>query len=288
MALTFDPHRLKSLALPPSIHTYGPQEVMLYALGLGLGHDPLDPAQLRFVYERGLQVLPTFASVLGRVARWTHHPDAGVDYRGAVHGFHQVTLHRRLPVSGTVRAQWRVLDVVDKGPRTGAFVLSETTIHDTESETLVATIVDVVVCRFDGGKGGTGTALPPLHRLPSRAPEFVVDQPLLPQAALIYRLSGDENPLHCDPAYAAAAGFERPILHGLATCGMAGLAVLQALCGGDPARIRVIGCRFAAPVFPGETLRTEVWDEGATASFRTTVLERGVVVLTGGRVEFAD
>jgi acyl dehydratase len=137
--------------------------------------------------------------------------------------------------------------------------------------------------RGNGSYGGPTGAAPEPHKLPERASDMVIDINTLPQAALIYRLSGDYNPLHADPAAAHAAGYEQPILHGLCTFGIAGRAILLACCDNEPARLKEIRARFSAPVFPGETISTEMWRDGKTTSFRARALPRNVVVLNHGR-----
>jgi len=145
-----------------------------------------------------------------------------------------------------------------------------------------------VFCRGDGGFNGPKKALPPPHAIPERAPDTVISLPTSTQTALIYRLSGDFNPLHASPAAARAAGFERPILHGLATFGITCHGLMKRLCGCDPAAVRVMGGRFSSPVFPGETLCVEIWHEGGgRATFRATVPQRGVVVMNNGHFEVA-
>jgi acyl dehydratase len=141
--------------------------------------------------------------------------------------------------------------------------------------------------RGDGGFGGPSGPTPEPHRLPERQPDISVDLPTLPQAGLIYRLSGDYNPLHADPAVAAGAGFSRPILHGLCTFGVAGRAVLRACCDNDQRRLGSFRARFSAPVYPGETIRTEIWRDAQTISFRARVPERDIVVLGNGLATLA-
>jgi acyl dehydratase len=176
---------------------------------------------------------------------------------------------------------------VDKGPGKAAILYSRRDLYDHASGELLCTMWSSGVCRREGGFGGpTGPTRAP-HPLPDREPDLSCELPTLRQAALIYRLSGDYNPLHADPAVAAAAGFDRPILHGLCTYGVAGHAVLKTLCGYDASRLRRFDMRFSAPVYPGETIRTEIWEEGAgRASFRARVLERDVVVLNNGLAEY--
>jgi len=175
--------------------------------------------------------------------------------------------------------------VIDKGPGKGALVLCERKVTDQASGETIAVVTQTIFCRGDGGFGGPPREAPPPHALPEREPDAMCDLGTRPEAALIYRLSGDLNPLHADPAAAQKAGFPRPILHGLATFGVAGHAVLKTMCGYEPARLISFACRFSAPVFPGETLRTEMWRDGAIVSFRTRVVGRDAVAINNGRAE---
>jgi acyl dehydratase len=186
-----------------------------------------------------------------------------------------------------VFGQVRILDVVDKGEGRGALIYSERKITDKASGDLLATITQTTFCRADGGFGGPKRETPPPHAIPERTPDLVCDLATRPETALIYRLSGDVNPLHAEPAFAKTAGYPRPILHGLATFGVAGHALLKEVCGYDPARLRTMSVRFSAPVYPGETIRTEIWRDGAVVSFRARVLARDVVATNNGRAEMA-
>lgn len=285
MAIDYD--KLLALKIPDVVQTYGPKDCMLYALGVGLGFDPLDEDQLAFVYEKNLKVLPTMAAVIGYPGLWVKDLDTGIDWVKVVAGEFAVTLHRPLPTGGTVVSRTRVVEIVDKGPGKGAVLYVERINADQATGEAVATILQTTFCRGDGGFGGPPRQQPLVHPLPERAPDIVCDLPTRPDLALIYRLSADRNPLHADPAVARAAGFPRPILHGLATYGIAGHAVLKCMCGYDPARLTAIGGRFSAPVFPGETIRTEMWRDGSVVSFRARVVERDVVALNNGRAEIA-
>ncbi len=179
-------------------------------------------------------------------------------------------------------------EIVDKGAGKGALLYSRRDVRDKETGDLLASLRSTSFLRGDGGFGGPSGPTRPVHALPERAPDLVCDIATLPQAALIYRLSGDYNPLHADPEIAAVAGFPRPILHGLCTFGVAGHALLRTLCGYDPARLRRMEARFSAPVFPGETVRTEIWRDGpGRAGFRCRVLVRDAVVINNGLAEFA-
>jgi acyl dehydratase len=277
--------KLLALKIPDVEHTYGPKDCMLYALGVGLGLDPMDEEQLAFVYEKHLKVLPSMAVVLAHPGFWAKDLDTGIDWVKVVAGEHSVVLHRPLKPSGTVLGRTKILDIVDKGAGKGAIIYSERVIDDKASGERIATIAQTTFCRGDGGFGGPPREQRPVHSIPARAPDFACDLPTRPEMALIYRLSADPNPLHADPATAKAAGFPRPILHGLATFGVCGHAILKTLCGYDPTRLSALAGRFSAPVFPGETIRTEIWRDGAVASFRARVVERDVVAINNGRAE---
>lgn len=277
--------KLLALQIPEVEHTFGPKDCILYALGLGLGHEPLNRDELAFVYEKNLKVLPTFAVMLGYAAYWLRLPEIGVTWEKVVHGEHGMTLHAPIAPQGTVLGRTRILDVVDKGEGKGALVYSQRDIFDKASGRLLVTLKQTTFCRGDGGFGGAKRDTPAPHALPLRAPDGVVDFATRPEMALIYRLSGDINALHVDPDFAKAAGFPRPVLHGLATFGVAGHALLKALCGYDPTRLTAMAGRFSAPVFPGETIRTEFWRDGNVVSFRARVMERDVVAIDHGRAE---
>jgi acyl dehydratase len=272
---------LKSWLFPDVEHRYSARDTMLYALGLGCGSDPTDPDELQFVFEEGLRALPTMPVVLGGPGFWMRNEKTGVDWRKILHGEQGLTLHRPLPVAGTVIGRTRIKDIVDKGRERGALMFTERSIVDKESGAEIATLTSTTVMRGDGGFGGPGGPTPAPHPIPHRAPDAALDIAILPQAALIYRLSGDMNPLHADPKIAAAAGFPRPILPGLCSFGIAGRAVLKLACGNDPAYLKHMQVRFTAPAFPGETIRTEIWRDGATVSFRARTITRSIILNNG-------
>ena len=283
--MPIDPDKLLSLKFPDTEKSYTQRDVMLYALGIGLGQNPIDPHELAFVYEKNLKVLPTFAVVLGFepfLLRGT-----GITFEMTVHGEEHLTLHRPLATSGTIVARHIIDDVIDKGAGKGALLLMRRLIFDKTTGAPIATIRQSVFCRGDGGFGGSATGKPqPDAAIPHRSPDLVLTRPIPPQAALIYRLLADLNPLHADPEVAQAAGFPRPILHGLATFGVAGFALLAGLGGGDASALQELSCRFSAPVFPGETLQTDIWSDGGQTVFRCTAVERDKVVLDRGRAVF--
>ncbi|HSV82968.1 MAG TPA: MaoC/PaaZ C-terminal domain-containing protein [Ramlibacter sp.] len=267
------------------------RDAMLYALGIGLGGDPLDAGQLRFVSEREQQVVPSMAAILCPAMGWLRDPRAGIDFLRILHGEQDVIVHQPLPLEGVIRATARITRVLDKGASKGALIEHMRELANEAGEPL-ATVRQVVFARGDGGysaEGGRSDELPEaLPPVPVRSPDAEVVLPSLPQAALIYRLSGDYNPLHSDPAVAVKAGFPRPILHGLCTYGMAVHAVLRHACGYDAARLRRMAGRFSAPVFPGETLRFQLWDAGGGGlHVRGRVDARDVTVLDNGWFEVA-
>jgi acyl dehydratase len=283
--MPIDYQKLKNWPIPTIEQRYTERDTMLYALGLGCGADPIDREDLRFVYEDGLRALPMMGVVLAGPGFWLKDPATGVDWKKVLHGEQGLILHQPLPASGTVTGASRITEIIDRGDK-GAFLYSERVVVDATGQKL-CTLTSTTVLRGDGGFGGPTGPAPEPHPVPPRAPDLAVDLPTLPQAALIYRLSGDYNPLHADPEVAKAVGFPRPILHGLCTFGVAGRALLKACCGNDPTRLREMRLRFSAPVLPGETIRTELWRDGAVVSFRARVVERDVVVLNNGRAVIA-
>jgi|ERR1051326_2263289 acyl dehydratase len=287
--MAIDYARLKAWQFADVKQRYTARDAILYALGVGLGRDPVDAEELRFLYEDGLAVLPTFAVVLGYPGGWLRDPNTGVDWKQVLHGEQELVLHRPLPPEGEVAGRTRIEEIIDKGAGKGALIYSSREVVDLSSGEKLCTLKSTTFCRGDGGFGGpTGPTKSP-QPIPQKPHDLACDLPTSPRAALIYRLSGDYNPLHIDPAVARVAGFPRPILHGLATYGVAGHALLKTLCGYDATRLARMDVRFSAVVFPGETLRTEIWRTGpGKAAFRCRVLERDSVVLNNGHAEYRE
>jgi len=281
--MPIDRDRLLNWPFEPVEQSYSERDTILYALGVGLGADPTDRRQLRFLYEEGLKALPTMGVILGYPGFWLRDPRAGADWRRLVHGEQSIEILEPIPPSGTVVGMTRVREVIDKGKDKGALVFSEREVCHKESGRLLCRLASTSVLRGDGGFGGPQGPVPTPHPLPDRPPDEACELATLPQAALIYRLSGDRNPLHADPAVAEKAGFPRPILHGLCTFGIAGHALLRLVCDYRPERLKSMQGRFTAPVFPGETVVTEVWREEGAMSFRASVKERDKIVLDHGR-----
>ncbi|BBX20986.1 dehydrogenase [Mycolicibacter terrae] len=236
--------------------------VQLYNLALGAGSDPMDPRELSYVVDRTPQVLPTFGCVAASFndvdppkVSW---PGVEIDLAKILHASEKVIVPAPLPPSGNALAVSRIVDVWDKGK--AAVVVLETTVTDTDGAPLWTQQRSI----FARGEGGFGGERGPsaASELPDRAPDFEIDIPVAPQQALLYRLCGDRNPLHSDPGFAAAAGFDRPILHGLCTYGMTCKAAVDTALDGDAGAVRSFGARFAGVVFPGETLRARLWKDG--------------------------
>ena len=265
--------------------SWAPRDAILYALGLGLGADPLDAADLRFLDERALAVVPTFAVTRCTPGMWIRDPALGVDFSKLVHSAQWAEFPTQLPPAATVRGSAEVVSLTDRGEGKGAVLVLERRIADGETGALYCRLRQTLLLRGDGGFGGPPTPredAPP----PQGEPDAVFSFATSPRAALIYRLSGDWNPLHFDPAVAAKAGFSRPILHGLASYGIAGVAVSRAL-GCDPAAVSLLACRFSGVVLPGDTLEFRVWkNDPAAARFTAHVGERKV--LDAGEIAWRD
>ena len=261
---------------------YTDADAMLYALAIGMGRDPVDTRELPYVYEQGepLRTVPTLATVLV--------PDMfpkglGWDYSQILHSEQRLTLYRPLPPAAELKINKRVVDAFDRGPKLGALVLLEAEGRLASDDTVLFTMGCTIVARGDGDFGGPrGKGIPP-HRVPRREPDLSCDIGTRSNQALLYRLTGDRNPLHADPARARVVGYDRPILHGLCTFGVACKAILQTICDYDYTLIEQFDARFSAPVMPGDTITTDMWQDGNVVSFSCTVKERDELVLRNGK-----
>ena len=276
---------LKGFEIPEARQTFGPLDAVRYALSIGLGRDPLDPWQLQFVDDhKGPRIVPSFCSVLGHPGFWLADPRTTVDAGRLVHAEQGFSLQKPIPGAGTVVGETRIADIVDKGAAKGALLYLEKTLRDADTGEAIATETRTLMLRGDGsydGPSGTPRSAP---AEPGDDPDRTVAVATRPEQALLYRLTGDPNPLHLDPAAAQEAGFERPILHGLCTFGIACHALLRAFAVDDPGALRSMSARFSAPVFPGETVEVEMWRSGA---FRARAVERDAFVLRNGLATFA-
>jgi len=281
--MTIDYDTLLNWAFDPIEHKYTSKDSILYALGVGLSADPMDMDQLRFTYEEEQLALPSMAVVLAYPGFFLKRPEFGVDWVKVLHGEQGIEIHKPLAAEGHVVGQTRITEIIDKGAGRGVLIFSERTVYDKLTGDLLATLTSTTFARGDGGFGGPAIVAPKPHVMPTRDPDTTIELSTLPQAALIYRLSGDFNPLHADPRVAQAAGFKRPILHGLASLGVAGHALLKQTCGYDPARFKSLRLRFTAPAYPGESILTDIWNDDGDISFRCRVKERDVVILDNGQ-----
>lgn len=278
------------MGLPPlaTAQRLTSRDTMLYALGVGAGiAAAADPGCLSFVYEKRLRALPTMATMLAYPGFWAQDPKYGISWRKLLHRDQSVEIHAEIPTEGAIRGEMRIDALYDRGAAKGALICFSRRLFDAETNVLLATVRQVNVLRADGGFGGPPDAMPPGQEAPAREPDLRATQATRPEQALIYRLCGDMNPLHADPEIATAAGFERPILHGLASFGVVGLAVVRGLCAGEPHRLRRLDVRFSSPVYPGETFEILVWHLAAgKAALEARVVERDATVIRNGYLEY--
>jgi acyl dehydratase len=284
MALDYD--TLMSKVQTDLPFSYTDADSMLYALSVGMAQDPVNPRELPYVYEQGasLKTIPTLATVL---VPEMFPVGLGWDYTQILHSEQRLRLYRPLPPAADLLINKRVIDAFDRGPKLGALILLEAEGRLASDDTVIFNLGCTIVARGDGGFGGPrGKGIPP-HRAPRREPDLSCDITTRPDQALLYRLTGDRNPLHADPERARAVGFERPILHGLCTFGIACKAVLQTICDYDHTLIEAFDARFSAPVLPGDTITTDMWQDGNTISFSCSVKARDVIVLRNGKCTLA-
>jgi acyl dehydratase len=278
MPLDYD--ALMSTRMSDRPTNYDDRDVILYALGVGFGSDPLDEAELPYVFEnRSFKTVPTMASILtpGDLLA-----DCGWDYSRMVLGEQRLDLYRPLPAGGRLLTDSRVVSVIDKGPDIGALISVESEVRLARNDTALCMVGSTVVARGDGGFGGPQGKMPAAHRLPDREPDMSCDLATKPEQAALFRLCRDRNPLHIDPAIARRVGFDRPILHGLCTYGVACRAILKTICEYDYTLITGFNARFTAPVYPGDTITTDIWQDGNIVSFRCLVRNRESVVIDNG------
>jgi acyl dehydratase len=265
---------------------YKDTETMLYAQSVGFGRDPLSAKELPYVYEQGplLRTVPSMASVL---VPDMFPPDLGWDFTRVLHAEQRLQLHRPLPAHADLLVNKRIVDVFDRGPKRGALILFEVDGRLAKDDTAIFTLGMTVIARGDGGFGGRPGSAPAPHRAPHRDPDLSCEIGTRVDQALLFRLNGDRNPLHAHPRTAQAAGFPVPILHGLCTYGIGCRAILQTICDYDHTLITGLDARFSAPVLPGDTIRTDMWQDGNIVSFRCTAVERNVIVMRNGKCTLA-
>jgi acyl dehydratase len=287
-----DRERLLALTPIETPYAYTARDTMLHGLSIGLGMDPMDVRQLPFVYDdAGLKAFPTMSAVLGWIDLLRdpqfRDPRCGVDASKMVVAEVVIHQHTPLPVEGRGLSRTYFAEVIDKGAGKPALLRARREVLG-EDRTLLATMDTWMFVRDAGGFGGPSEGGPERVDIPTRPPDAVCSLATPANLALLYRLSlGDHNALHADPAFAARVGFERPILHGIANFSIAVHAVLRSLLDYDPARYAWGKARFVKPVFPGDTLVTEMWQVPGSVLFRSRAAERGMVVMDGGKIELA-
>lgn len=282
---------LLSKEFPPLEQELTQHSAILYALGVGFGDQPTDPRELQFLYEKHqpkLEVMPSIVNVLCHPGGWILDPRLEINWVKLLHGEQSFEIMKPIQVGKTYVGTFRILDVIDKGADKGCMIFMEKALREKGSDEISATVTSTYFLRGDGGCGGTTDKAPVPHAIPDRPADGELTLTTLERSALIYRLSGDYNPIHADPEMARKAGFEKPILHGLCTLGVVTRAVLRQSCDDRPERLRSLALRYSAPVLPGETVVTEFWQDGPVVSFRSKVQERGIVVLNNGRAVVAS
>ena len=283
MALNYE--TLMGLKRTGDRFSYTDRETMLYAIGIGMGRDPYDPNELAYTFEKEkLRTVASMATVLQRIPLLK---DCGYDYTKVVHGEQRLMHEKPLEPEGEISVDSRVLSAFDKGPGKGAIINTEMVARDAATGEKLYTLVSTTFARGDGGFGGpAGSGLAP-HQLPERKPDLTASAETRLDQALLYRLNGDRNPLHADPDLAKRVGFPVPILHGLCTYGTACRTILREIAKYDHTRIRGFDVRFSSPVYPGETILTDMWVDGNVVSFRCRLKERDVTVINNGKCTIA-
>ena len=279
MPINYD--ALMAIASADEPFQYTEKDTMLYAIGVGFGSDPLDQHELPYVMEsRTLRTVPSMASMLlpGNLL-----DDCGWDRSQVLHGEQRLALYRPLPPAAKLLANQRVVAAYDRGANRGAKILIETEARLARDDTVLFSVGSTLIARGDGNFGGPSGAGPLPHKLPKREPDLSCETGTRVDQALLFRLNGDRNPLHADPRTASEAGFRVPILHGLCTYGIACRAILQTICDYDYTLIEGFDARFSAPVMPGDTIRTDMWQDGNIVSFSCSAVERDVIVLRNGK-----
>ena len=259
--------------------SYSDKDSILYSLGIGLGNDPMNLNELKYVYENSQSVLPSMAT------NFQYHSPlllkTNINFIMVVHGEQRLSITNALPVSGDFIANAKVIGCYDKGPARGAIIEVETTVKNKKNNEEICKLVSTTFARGDGGFGGPDSPKKEIF-IPDGDPDYVSEVSTKPDQALIFRLSGDYNPLHSDPNFAKAAGFEKPILHGMCTYGIACRSLVNEICENDASKLKRFDCRFSSPVYPGETIITEMWKKDKMIYFNSKVKERDKLVLKNG------
>ncbi len=280
--MPIDRDKALSQSYPDGEGHYGPDDAILYHLGVGAGVPATDPGELEYTYEKNLKVLPSFPTVVRAGAGANIFETPGLEFNPALmlHGEQDVELHQPLPPKTKLTSSARIADIFDKGK--AALVIVEVSTRDESGEPLFISRMSLFL-RGEGGFGGPSG--PKVENVrPDREPDGVIESKTLPQQALLYRLNGDKNPLHCDPEFAKSAGFDTPIIHGLCSYGIVCKAIVDGALDGDVGRVARYQARFRGIGFPGETYRTSYWREGDRLLVEARSVERDAIIISNAAV----
>ena len=286
---------VKNWKIPDVFQEIGLRDANLYALGIGFGSRPLAPLHLRYAYKRGAHIFPTMAVVLSRPGLWMNDPRTGIDVVKLLHAEQDLEILWPIPVQARIRSESRIVAVVDKGKAIGALMYAERLLYEDHTNTLLAKARHCSMLRADGGfseVSGQGDEPPPaVPTMPAELgpPDAVVVEQIPACAALLYRLCGDDNPIHSDPLIAARAGFAAPVLHGLCTYGNTARILVERFAPDGRLQLRRFGARFSSPVFPGDRLECRFWKiDDRRVRFEAAVPARNVTVLKAGIAELHE
>lgn len=281
--MPIDPSKALAAEFPAQRAEWGPDNVILYHLGLGAGFEkPTDAKELEYTYEQNLKVLPSYGviPVFSALSGLGEIPGVEINFMMVLHGEQDLVIHRPIPISGVVETRRRIAGIWDKGK--AALIVMETVSSDKDGPLFTNRFG--IYARGEGGFGGE-PGPPAGNKAPGRNPDVTAESKTMPNQALIYRLSGDKNPLHADPQFAAMGGFDKPILHGLSSFGVVCKAVVDNALEGDVTRVARYQVRFAGVVFPGETIVTSVWREGDRLLVAAKTKERDTPVISNAAME---
>ena len=282
--MAIDPNKARGARLPDGSASYTKDAVILYHLGLGAGVPATDPKELEYTYEKNLKVLPSFAVIpaFGSMGGINNVPGMQFNLAMLLHGEQEVIIHRPLPVEAKLKTSAHIPEIYDKG-KAALVILEATASNEADGQPLFTNRFSLFI-RGEGGFGGDSG--PKAGNVaPDRAPDGVIERKTLPQQALIYRLSGDKNPLHADPEFAKLGGFDTPIIHGLCSYGIACKAIVDEVLGGDVAQVARYQARFAGVAFPGETYQVSYWKQDKQILLEAKSVERGAPIITNAVVE---
>jgi len=284
--MPIDPSKALGAELGEGQYTWTRDDVILYHLGVGAGVPPTDEGELEYTYEKNLKVLPSFGviPVFGAMGGMGNVEGLKFNFAMLLHGEQDITLHQPIPPEATIINRGKVAELWDKGKACLCVLEVESSLES--GETLFTNRFSLFL-RGEGGFGGEPG--PKAGNVPpERDPDGVIESPTLPQQALIYRLSGDKNPLHADPEFAKMAGFDTPIIHGLCSYGVVCKAVVDNVLGGDTNKVARYQARFAGVGFPGETYLTSYWKEGNQILIQAKSKERDAAVISNAAITLRD